>query len=316
VSNYGRGAGSSATRSRRHRSCSRPSAARPSRRRDGASWWRPPCTPCYANRCKPSPAGSKVRRRNRPCLGRPRARILLGRFPHLRGVPSPHLRGTHLHSPRTHLHISADPLFPATLVSQGSNDHFAASGIARAHWASADAVRKIFREAFEGIGLHGFNPHSFRHALALLAERKCRTPEEFKAWSQNLGHESVLTTFSSYGTLLEHRQADVIKSLKEPGARPTIQRRCCVVSPNWFKAPHCRTSLNFNQASYPHATVGRHSTLLQDLTSRLNVGPTQGRGRYFPSRAARGSTYRKATCGAASRLRLSVMPFKVADPRN
>jgi ABC-type branched-subunit amino acid transport system permease subunit len=27
----------------------------------------------------------------------------------------------------------------------------------------------------------------------------------------------VLTTFSSYGTLLEHRQADVIKSLKEPG---------------------------------------------------------------------------------------------------
>ena len=151
--------------------------------------------------------------------------------------------------------------------------------------------------------MHGFNPHSFRHALALLAERKCRTPEEFKAWSQNLGHESVLTTFSSYGTLLEHRQADVIKSLKEPGARPTIQRRCCVVSPNWFKAPHCRTSLNFNQASYPHATVGRHSTLLQDLTSRLNVGPTQGRGRYFPSRAARGSTYRKATCGAASRLR-------------
>jgi integrase/recombinase XerD len=102
-------------------------------------------------------------------------------------------------------------------VSQGSNDHFAASGIARAHWASADAVRKILREAFEGIGLHGFNPHSFRHALALLAERKCRTPEEFKAWSQNLGHESVLTTFSSYGTLLEHRQADVIKSLKEPG---------------------------------------------------------------------------------------------------
>ena len=32
-------------------------------------------------------------------------------------------------------------------------------------------------------------------------------------------------------------------------------------------------------------------------------------------RAARGSTYRKATCGAAFRLRLSVTPFKVADPR-
>jgi hypothetical protein len=66
---------------------------------------------------------------------------------------------------------------------------------------------------------------------------------------------------------------------------------------------------------YPHATVGRRSTVLKGLISRLTVGPTQGRGRYFPSRAARGSTFRKATCGAASRLRLSVMPFKVADPR-
>jgi integrase/recombinase XerD len=106
-------------------------------------------------------------------------------------------------------------------VSQDDNDGFAASGIARAHWASADAVRKIFRKAFESIGLHGLNPHSFRHALALLAERKCRRPEEFKAWSQNLGHESVLTTFSSYGTLPEHRQAEVIKSLKENGALPS-----------------------------------------------------------------------------------------------
>ena len=27
----------------------------------------------------------------------------------------------------------------------------------------------------------------------------CKTPEEYKAWSQNLGHEGVLTTFCSYG---------------------------------------------------------------------------------------------------------------------
>jgi hypothetical protein len=26
-------------------------------------------------------------------------------------------------------------------------------------------------------------------------------PEEFKAWSQNLGHDGVLTTFSSYGPI-------------------------------------------------------------------------------------------------------------------
>lgn len=48
---------------------------------------------------------------------------------------------------------------------------------------------------FEAIGMPRSNPHSFRHALALLGERTCRIPEEFKAWSQNLGYEQVLITF-------------------------------------------------------------------------------------------------------------------------
>src|SRR5258708_1625875 len=34
-----------------------------------------------------------------------------------------------------------------------------------------------------------------------------------KAWSQNLGHESVLTTFSSYGDVARHRQAEIIRAL-------------------------------------------------------------------------------------------------------
>jgi hypothetical protein len=42
--------------------------------------------------------------------------------------------------------------------------------------------------------------------LSQLGERLCRTPEEFKAWSQNLGHEQVLTTFSSYGQVAAERQ--------------------------------------------------------------------------------------------------------------
>ncbi len=112
-----------------------------------------------------------------------------------------------------HLWGRDDPLFPSTLLEQGPDQQFRAVGIARRHWRTADAARKIFREAFEAIGLHGFNPHSFRHALALFGENKCESPEEFKAWSQNLGHEDVLTTFSSYGTLPQHRQAEIIKSL-------------------------------------------------------------------------------------------------------
>ncbi len=41
----------------------------------------------------------------------------------------------------------------------------------------------------------------------------CRTPEEFKAWSQNLGHETVLTTFSSYGEVARERQAKLMRQL-------------------------------------------------------------------------------------------------------
>jgi integrase/recombinase XerD len=96
---------------------------------------------------------------------------------------------------------------------QGADQQFRASGIARKRWRNADAARRIFKEAFEAIGLPAFNPHSFRHALVRLGEKKCRSPEEFKAWSQNLGHNDVLTTFSSYGTVPPQRQAEIIKSL-------------------------------------------------------------------------------------------------------
>jgi hypothetical protein len=58
-----------------------------------------------------------------------------------------------------------------------------------------------------------FNPHSFRKTLTQLGQQLCRTPEEFKAWSQNMAHESVMTTFSSYGQVSERRQAEIIRTL-------------------------------------------------------------------------------------------------------
>jgi hypothetical protein len=65
-----------------------------------------------------------------------------------------------------------------------------------------------------------FNPHSLRKTLARLGEQACKTPEEFKAWSQNLGHEQVLTTFTSYGAVRTDRQGDIIRSLGLSGAQP------------------------------------------------------------------------------------------------
>jgi len=113
-----------------------------------------------------------------------------------------------------------DPLFPATAIASDENQLFEAVGLDRRHWSTATPIRTIFREAFQRSGLPYFNPHSFRRTLVLLAEQNCRTPEEFKAWSQNLGHEQVLTTFTSYGAVRVDRQGKIILRLGEPGEQP------------------------------------------------------------------------------------------------
>jgi hypothetical protein len=37
-----------------------------------------------------------------------------------------------------------------------------------------------------------------------------------KAWSQNMGHDSVLTTIGSYGPVSSERQAEIIGELGRP----------------------------------------------------------------------------------------------------
>ncbi len=109
-----------------------------------------------------------------------------------------------------------DALFPATRVEAGSNGEFEVVGLARTCWSTATPIRTAFREAFTAAGLPYFNPHSFRKTLARLGEAICTTPEEFKAWSQNLGHEKVLTTFLSYGEVDRIRQREIIERLGQP----------------------------------------------------------------------------------------------------
>jgi integrase len=106
-----------------------------------------------------------------------------------------------------------DPLFPATRITLGSDRRFTAEGLKREHWSNATPIRKIFREAFANAGLPYFNPHSFRNTLVELGQKFCKTPEQFKAWSHNLGHEKVLTTFLSYGEVACQRQGEIIRNL-------------------------------------------------------------------------------------------------------
>jgi hypothetical protein len=116
-----------------------------------------------------------------------------------------------------HVDLNRKCIIQDAQVVVGVDRRFEACGLDRSHWKNAGPIRRIFKEAFVRAGLPNFNPHSFRKTLVQLGEKRCRTPEQFKAWSQNLGHEKVLTTFSSYGAVAAGRQGEIIiGELAEP----------------------------------------------------------------------------------------------------
>ena len=123
-----------------------------------------------------------------------------------------------------------DPLFPKTLIGLGDQGGFQPVGLARDHWSGTGPIRAIYRDAFEAAGLPYFNPHCFRDALVQLGERICTTPEQFKAWSQNIGHERVLTTLTSYGKVPAARQADLIRGLSTPKAANGEQQLAAMIA--------------------------------------------------------------------------------------
>ena len=117
-----------------------------------------------------------------------------------------------------------DPIFPKTLVIVDAAEGFRPDGLSREFWADAAPIRQIFQDAFSHVGLPYFNPHSFRKTLTDLGQRICKTPEDFKAWSQNLGHEDVMTSFRSYGHISPQRQAEVMNGLTiKPQTETTLE---------------------------------------------------------------------------------------------
>ena len=114
---------------------------------------------------------------------------------------------------REHLWGASDPLFPGPQMGLDVAGGFAAVGLSRKGWTTTGPVRDVFRRAFACAGLPYFNPHSFRDMMVRDAITLDLPAEAMKAWSQNLGHADVLTTFTSYGTIPGHRQGELIRAL-------------------------------------------------------------------------------------------------------
>ncbi len=113
-----------------------------------------------------------------------------------------------------------DPVFPATENGLDADGQFAPLGFERQHWRTAAPVRAIFRRAFEAAGLPYFYPHSLRRTLMQLGHDLNLTVRELKAWSQSLGHESVLTSLGSYGALRPDEQAEVMAAVADRREAP------------------------------------------------------------------------------------------------
>jgi integrase len=115
-----------------------------------------------------------------------------------------------------------DFLFPAAnTVFNSMSGKFEGGTLSDRACAAADLARKAFRRIFAAADLPYFNPHSFRNTLVLLGLRLSRNAEEMKAWSQNLGHESMTTTLASYGTIPLYRQEQIFRAFFESGSRET-----------------------------------------------------------------------------------------------
>lgn len=113
---------------------------------------------------------------------------------------------------RQRLYGPVDALFPT--VEVGTRDgRFAATGLSRTPYGSGQPINNVVKAAFLAAGLHPFTAHSFRKTLAMLGDKVCKTLEEHKAWSQNLGHEYLATTISAYMPVSRERQREILQSV-------------------------------------------------------------------------------------------------------
>ena len=109
-----------------------------------------------------------------------------------------------------------DPLFPAAEIARDANHLFAKTGtIGTNFWESSAPIRTIFGRACLAAGVPYFSPHSLRSTLGLLGQRFCKTIEDSKSWSLNMGHSDIATTFQYYGRLDEATQINGMRRLSQ-----------------------------------------------------------------------------------------------------
>ena len=107
-----------------------------------------------------------------------------------------------------------DALFPKTKTGYVPGQGLCNLGLAREGYANASPLNAIIRGAFANVQLPQFTPHAFRKTLTKYGDEISTTMEQRKAWSMNLGHESLVVTVNSYLPVTVERQMELIRGME------------------------------------------------------------------------------------------------------
>ncbi len=141
------------------------------------------------------------------------------------------------------LYTNTDPVFPRTKLQQKSDTDYCFEGdsIEPIFWQSTGSMSKAFKLRALAAGEKYYSPHKFRHTAIDEARRCARTPEQMKAISQNVGHESIGTTFC-YGNMDYFRVTDVIARIDFKADETRADDLSGVTTARLFKELQTRTS--------------------------------------------------------------------------
>ena len=107
-----------------------------------------------------------------------------------------------------------DALFPKAKVEYVRGQGFANVGLDRLGYGGSAKLNAIIKAAFAEVQMPEYTPHSLRKTLALLGNEVCKTPEQLKAWSMNMGHSNLATTINSYVPISEARQLEILSEME------------------------------------------------------------------------------------------------------
>lgn len=114
------------------------------------------------------------------------------------------------------------PLFPAMPLRFGRPN----TALPLEHcWTTSKPAQTVVRKACQAAGITEFGPHSIRSTLTLLGAQLGLNREAEKAWSQNLGHDHLATTYDNYMKVTTQRQHQILHKLADRSLNPEYEAR-------------------------------------------------------------------------------------------